>query len=461
MADFTQGNRVGNTGSAGPQAKVLVVEDDPVQRQFVEVILDSHFQVTTAASCAEAERAMLATHPDAAVLDYELPDGTALDLLTRLQAIDSELPVIVLTAHGSIDLAVEAMQNGADHFFTKPVRDKALHTVISRCLDSRRRQRRERARDSQSTPVDPFRGKSEAIQSLARRALRVAGSDRPVLLAGETGCGKGVLARWIHRHCPRADEAFVELNCAGLRPEFLESELFGHRKGAFTGAAEDKPGLLQVADRGTLFLDEIGDMELSIQAKLLKVLEEQRFRRLGGVRDHAVDVRLLAATHHRLEKLVREGSFRRDLYFRINTLVLEIPPLRQRRQDVPMLAEYLLEGLGREVGRGAMEFSPEALKALVQHHWPGNIRELRNVLERAVLLGDSQTITAGDLHFEASLSDESGILHLSMEEMEKLHLARVLESEGGSVTRAIEILDIPRSSFYKKIKKYGIDTGRS
>jgi DNA-binding NtrC family response regulator len=442
---------------AGIRAAVLVVDDDAVGRQVVQAMLDSVYRVSTATSCAEAERVMLTARPDAVVLDYELPDGNALDLLPRLQAVDPDLPVVVLTAHGSINLAVEAMRRGADHFFTKPAEMQALRTVLERCLENRRQQRRERARESQKPPVDPFRGTSEAIRDLAQRARRVAASDRPVLLTGETGCGKGVLARWLHRQGPRGDEPFVELNCAGLRPEFLESELFGHRKGAFTGADDDKVGLLQVADHGTLFLDEIGDMEPQIQAKLLKVLEEQTFRRLGGVGDHVVDVRLLAATHWQLAQKVKQGSFRSDLYFRINTLTLEIPPLRQRPEDVSILAEHFLESLGRELGRPAPALSPAAREALVRYRWPGNIRELRNVLERAVLFGEGGILEAGDLHFEGSLRDESGIVSLSMEEVEKLHIHRVLQSQGGSVTQAVRVLDIPRSSFYKKLKKYGID----
>ncbi|MEE8523610.1 MAG: sigma-54 dependent transcriptional regulator [Thermoanaerobaculia bacterium] len=441
----------------GSRASVLVVDDDPVGLEIVQAMLAPLYRVSTAASCAEAEQAMLAVRPDAVVLDYELPDGNALDLLPRLQKLDPDLPVVVLTAHGSIDLAVEAMRRGADHFFTKPAETRALRTVLRRCLDNRRQQRRERARQSQTAPIDPFRGTSEAIRGLARQARRFGGADLPVLLIGETGCGKGVLARWLHHHGPRASEPFVELNCAGLRSEFLESELFGHRKGAFTGAAVDKPGLLQVADHGTLFLDEIGDMEVPIQAKLLKVLEEQTFRRLGGVRDHAVDLRLLAATHHLLGERVRQGKFRRDLYFRINTLKLEIPPLRRRSEDVPSLAEHFLRSLGREVGRPDLALSPDAMRALVEYRWPGNIRELRNVLERAVLLGEAETLEPGDLHFEGHLREESGIVSLSMDEVERLHICRVLQNEGGSVTQAVRILDIPRSSFYKKLKKYGID----
>ncbi len=454
----------GRAGNAQPEsghrATVLVVDDEEVGREIVESILASDYQVLTAGSCAEAELVMQASRPDAAILDYELPDGNALDLLPRLRTIDDELPVVVLTAHASIDLAVEAMRQGAEHFFTKPAEMQPLRRVVERCLEHRQHKRRDRARLSTKTPIDPFRGTSKAIRRLAQRAKRVANADPPVLLSGETGCGKGVLARWLHHHGPRHREPFVELNCAGLRPEFLESELFGYCKGAFTGAEDDKLGLLQVADRGTLFLDEIGDMELSIQAKLLKVLEEQSFRRLGGVRDHAVDLRLLAATHHQLAEQVNQGSFRSDLYFRVNTLILEIPPLRQRSEDIQILAEDILRSLGRQIGRPVPVLTASAVRALVGYGWPGNIRELRNVLERAVLLREGETLEASDLHFEGHLQEKSEISDLTLEQVEERHLRQVLKQTDGSATQAIRILDIPRSTFYKKLKKYGIDPRR-
>ena len=281
-----------------------------------------------------------------------------------------------------------------------------------------------------------------------------------MLLLGETGCGKGVLARWLHDHGPRADQAFVELNCAALKPELLENELFGHRRGAFTGAFEAKPGLLEVADRGTLFLDEIGDMELGVQAKLLTVLEEQAFRRLGAVRKRRVDVRLITATSRKFERLVRANLFRRDLYFRISTLPLEIPSLRQRWEDIASLAEHFLEQLGHKMGHPGVGLSPQALRTLEHYRWPGNICELRNVLERAMLLGESDTLAPQDLDFGSGLfGDPEDSMSFSLEQMEKRHIQRVLGQENGAVERAALTLGIPRSTLYKKIKKYNL--GRS
>ncbi len=441
------------------RSTILFVDDDLVDRQIIRRGLGKRYDLVEAATCGEAERELAAVRPDAAILDYRLPDGDALILLDRLQQSDPELPAVILTSHGSIDLAVEAMRRGAHHFLDKPVDPEALTEVIERCLAERRDRRRQRAYDATRDRhrPDPFRGESTAIRRLAKRARKLCAGGGPVLLLGETGCGKGVLARWLHDHGPRAAEPFVELNCAGLKPELLENELFGHEKGAFTGAGDARPGLLDVADRGTLFLDEIGDMDLSIQTKLLKVLEEQTFRRLGGVREQKVDVRLIAATAQKIERLVRAKLFRRDLYFRVNTLPLEIPPLRRRREDIASLTEYYLERLGRMMGRPGVALSAAALEAMQSYRWPGNIRELRNVLERAILLAEGDVLEASDLQFHHGLFwDAADSLSFSLEELERRHIRRVLEDEDGSVPRTAQRLGIPRSTLYKKIKKYGI-----
>ncbi len=445
------------------RSTILFVDDDLVDRQVLRRRLAPRFQLAEAATCASAQQQFESVRPDAAVLDYQLPDGDALTLLERLRLTDPGLPAVLLTGHGSIELAVEAMRHGADHFLTKPADPEALAAILDRCISGRRRQRRERARAArrESDRPDPFRGVSEAVRDLAQRARKVAAAaGRPVLLIGETGSGKGLLARWLHDHSPRAEEPFVELNCAGLKPELLENELFGHQKGAFTGADDTKQGLLEIADHGTLFLDEIADMELGVQAKLLKVLEEQSFRQLGGVTDRRINVRLLAATQQPLIRLVRAKLFRRDLYFRLNTLTLEIPPLRDRWDDVPHLAAYFLERLGREVGRPDLELSTAALEALGRHRWSGNIRELRNVLERAVLLGEGDTLTPADLHFESLRvggTQSKDTASITLSELERLHIGDVLDRQRGSVSRAAKTLGISRSTLYEKIKKYGID----
>jgi transcriptional regulator with GAF, ATPase, and Fis domain len=307
--------------------------------------------------------------------------------------------------------------------------------------------------------IDPFIGVSPAILALAEQANKVLVTESPVLILGETGTGKGVLARWLHENSPRGDEAFVDLNCAGLSRELLETELFGHEKGAFTSATASKQGLFEVAHKGTIFLDEIGDVDLQIQPKLLKVLEEQRFRRVGDVRDRQVDVRLIAATHQDLGELVRERKFREDLYFRVNTIPLSFPALRERIEDIPVLSKCFLERFGADLGRGDIELDPESVKALQSYSWPGNVRELRNVIERAVLLSGNKTIRLNDLHFDGGRSSSrSGYFDssLTLLELEKQHIRRVLMEERGRVEVAAKRLGIPRSSLYQKLKKHQI-----
>ena len=446
--------------------KIVLLDDDPTARFAVRDFLElKGFAVEEADSCRACLEVFRAARPDAAILDYQLPDGNALELLPRLREFDPEVPLIILTGHGSIDLAVRAMKEGAENFLTKPVELPVLLVVVERLLESRRDRRKQlasRTRQSREE-IDPFLGESAAMRELEKRARRVASADSAVLIQGETGTGKGVLAAWLHRASPRAEESFVDLNCAGLSREFLETELFGHEKGAFTGAVASKAGLLEIAHRGTVFLDEIGDVSAEVQPKLLKVLEERRFRRLGDVRERQVDVRLIAATHHDLARLVREGKFRRDLYFRINTLPLRIPPLRERAEDIPALAHRLLEHFAACRGPAEIKLDAEAEAKLQSYEWPGNIRELRNVLERAVLLSEADTLGVRDLHFDAGAgvetwTDESD---LTLEELERRHIRRVLQEEHGHVENAARRLNIPRSSLYQKIKRYGLNGVRN
>ncbi|MET0553089.1 MAG: sigma-54 dependent transcriptional regulator [Vicinamibacteria bacterium] len=446
---------------------LLLVDDDPSSRFALREYFELRgFEVAEADSLRAALASFQASRPDAAILDHSLPDGTALDLLPRLRALDPSVPLIVLTGHGSIDLAVQAVKEGAEHFFTKPVELATLAVVIERLLDRQRQRQRAlagRSRDARRA-VDPFLGTSHAIRRLADEAARVRESDSPVLIQGETGTGKGVLAAWLHQQGPRAEEAFVDLNCATLSKELLESELFGHEKGAFTGAVAAKQGLLEVAHRGTLFLDEVGDMDPLVQPKLLKVLEEQRYRRVGEVRDRQVDVRLIAATHQDLAEAVREKRFRGDLFYRISTIPLAVPALRERPEDLPLVARELLDRIAGDLGRARMEIAPQALRALQDYAWPGNVRELRNVLERAALLCRDRTIDAGDLRFlggatetpAAATASAPPDTSLTLEEVEQRHIAAVLAEEGGRVEAAARRLGVPRSSLYKRLRALGL-----
>ncbi|HKV08452.1 MAG TPA: sigma-54 dependent transcriptional regulator [Thermoanaerobaculia bacterium] len=435
---------------------LLIVDDEPAIRFAVREFLETvGYTVREAETCREALDFLRSGEVDAAVVDYSLPDGNALELLAQLSGADLGVPIVVLTGYGSIELAVQAIKEGAEQFLTKPVALPALAVVLERALENRRAKKKERfhrARRSQAAP-DPFLGTSPAIRRLAQDARKVCASERPVLVLGETGTGKGVLARWLHENSLRAEEAFIDINCAGLTREFLETELFGHRKGAFTGAVEQKVGLLEVAHLGTLFLDEVGDMDLQVQAKLLKVIEEKRFRRLGDVSERSVDVRLIAATHQDLASLMAEKRFRNDLYFRISTLPLIVPPLRDRQEDVPALAERILTSLAAELGRRRLALSPEAASRLQAYSWPGNIRELGNVLERAALLSGGELLSPEDLRFESGGSAAEAGNGLTLKDLEEQHLARVLEEEGGNVGRAALRLGIPRSTLYQKLKK--------
>lgn len=445
--------------------RILIVDDEPAVRFGIRDFLELQgYEIDEAENCRDAQDIFRTSRPDVVIADYMMTDGTALDLLPRLKEINPDTPLLILTAHGSIDLAVRAIKEGAEQFLTKPLELPALAMILKRLLENQRNRNKQMASKSRQVrrAIDPFIGQSPKIRALAEQARKVLATESPLLILGETGSGKGVLARWLHENSPRAEEAFVDLNCAGLTRELLETELFGHEKGAFTSATTSKQGLFEVAHRGTIFLDEIGDVDLQIQPKLLKVLEDKRFRRLGDVRDRQVDVRLIAATHQDLGQLVREKKFRDDLYFRVSTIPLAFPPLRERVEDIPTVAQYLLEKVAADLGRGEIRLEPESVAALQSYSWPGNIRELRNVIERAVLLSEERTISIKDLHFDGHSGSRSTYLHsnLTLSELERQHIERVLNEEQGRVEKAAIRLGIPRSSLYQKLKKYQRDSSR-
>ena len=445
---------------AQPRSAFLVVEDDSLIRLSLRRFFEKNgHDVLEAASVAEAQDLLRRSRPDAAVFDFQLPDGDGLVLLESLRAVDPTIPAVILTAHGSIDLAVRAIKEGAEQFLTKPVELPTLLLILQRALENRRNRQStlaSRSRAARET-IDPFLGDSPAIKRLAEQARRVAESSSTVLLQGESGAGKGLVARWIHDNGPRAPEALVDLNCAGLNRELLESELFGHQKGAFTGAVADRAGLFEIAHRGTLFLDEIGDADIQVQPKLLKILEEQRFRPLGSVRDRGVDVRLIAATHHDLRRLVEEQKFREDLFYRISAIPLFVPPLRERGGDVTLLARVLLERISQDLGFPGVKLAGEAEKALARHPWPGNVRELRNVLERAVLLGNRTEVMASDVtDVLLPRATPRPAVRLSLEQAERAHIEAILSDQDGDVRGAAATLGLSRSALYEKIKKHAI-----
>jgi DNA-binding NtrC family response regulator len=446
-------------------SRILVVDFDPVIRSGISRFLaDQGFLVSQASDGRDARTQLQRSRPDALVLDAHLPNADAAELMAEAGGTLPRLPVLLLTKPLACSSEPPAFSASADEVVIKPVDMTELHTALLRLL-RKRNSGEARKLIAASLPGDapnPFVGSSPAIVQLRHMAARIAASESPVLIRGETGTGKGVLARWIHQNSPRAKRPFVDLNCAGLGRELLESELFGHRKGAFTSAVLEKQGLLEVAEGGTVFLDEIGDMDLQVQSKLLKVLEERVFRRLGDVRDRAVDMRLISATHCELQGLVREQRFRSDLYFRVNIVWLQLPPLRERREDIAPLAQRLIASLARRQGRHEFRISAAAMGALESYSWPGNIRELRNVLERALVLADSALLRAEHLEFPSAAPAElftAGRGHGTLRQMERAYISHVLVAERGSVERAARRLGIPRSSLYNKMRRFAIPQG--
>ena len=437
--------------------RILLVEDDEELRYAYAAHLTANgFQVEEAGDLAAARKGFAATRPDVAVVDFRLPDGTALELLPKFKELESAVPIIVLTGFGSMELGVSLIKSGAEQCLAKPVEPSALLMIVLKLLENSRNHQKQLANSTRRRRVvlDPFLGESPVLRRLAETAAKVANSQSPVLIQGETGCGKGVLATWLHENGPRADEPFVDLNCAGLTREFLESELFGHEKGAFTGAISAKPGLLEVGHRGTIFLDEIGDIDPNVQPKLLKVVEEKRFRRMGDVRDHFVDIRLIAATHQDLRHLIETKLFRSDLYFRISTVPLTIPPLRERQVDIPAIAHALLLRICSDMARPPADLSTKAVERLRSYYWPGNIRELRNVLERALLFSDRHVLEAGDLAFEpqSETRGDSYKREWILEELERFHISAVFSSENQNVEKTAKRLGIAKSTLYQKLK---------
>jgi DNA-binding NtrC family response regulator len=435
---------------------LLVEDDDDLRRAYAAHFSNGGFVVDEADNATRAQEAFRETTPDVAILDFRLAEGTALELVRAIKEFEPSVPIIVLTAYGSMELGVSLIKEGVEQCLSKPVDSAALLMIVRKLLENSRNQQKQRANMVRRKRVvlNPFLGESAAIRRMEEAAGKVANSQSPVLIQGETGTGKGVLATWLHEHGPRAEESFVDLNCAGLTREFLESELFGHEKGAFTGAANAKPGLLEVAHRGTIFLDEIGDIDPNVQPKLLKVLEEKKFRRMGDIRDRFVDVRLVAATHQDLRHLIETKAFRGDLYFRISTVPLAIPPLRERRDDIPHIARTLLARICSDMARPPVELSDSAVERLRSYYWPGNIRELRNMLERALLFTDRSALEPSDFSFEpqSQIRGNSYKPDWTLEKLEHFHIASAFAEEHQNVENTARRLGIAKSTLYQKLK---------
>jgi len=444
------------------KARIQVIDDDPAILAAVSeyMELEGH-SVSRAPDFKTAYHTLQSSVPDIVITDYQLPDGDALQFLSTLKNTHLPTRCIVLTGYGTIDLAVKAIKEGAEQFITKPVEFAVLGAYVRTCLQNQQNSRKQLAHRLRIPRYDknPFQGTSTLIHQLEEEIHRFVHTERPILIQGETGTGKGVLAAWIHQKGPRTEETLVDINCAGLSKELLESELFGYEKGAFTGASGSKQGLIEAAHRGILLLDEVGEMDLLVQPKLLGVLENNRFRRLGDVRERIADIQIIATTNRNLMQSVREMKFREDLYFRMSTFQVRIPPLRERTEDILPLANSLLQSLANDLARDKQELTSAAQTALKAYSWPGNIRELRNVLERVALTCESQLIRPEDLglaHRAQGVSQGASQTGTTLEELEREYISSILKEEKGKVSQAATRLGIPRSTLYQKIKVYGI-----
>ncbi|TMA26566.1 MAG: sigma-54-dependent Fis family transcriptional regulator [Deltaproteobacteria bacterium] len=455
-------------------ASVLVIDDEKSFRVIAEEALSREgYAVRTADSGAAGARAYADEPADVVVLDRNLPDIDGVDLLGRLareaQERGADTLFLVATAYADVENAVQALRQGAEDYLTKPLQLPDLLIKIRKALESRRLRNRVRALRREAPMRALLESKSAAMREVLERARRVAQSpSTSVLLQGESGTGKEILARLIHDQTPgRGEEALVELNCAALSEGLLESELFGHERGAFTDAKASKRGLLELAAGGSLFLDEIGELGPQLQAKLLRALETTTFRRVGGTRDLSADVRIIAATNRNLDEEVRAGRFRLDLFHRLDVFHLTLPPLRERREDIAALASWLLERIAQRLLKPVPRLSAEALRILTAYDYPGNVRELRNILERAVILETSNTITpdslllgsgrsgqpAGDAFFSLRLTDGQPA---SLADLEKLYIERLLVHTGGNRAQVARLLDVSYPTVAKKIADYGI-----
>jgi DNA-binding NtrC family response regulator len=450
-----------------PPPHLLIVDDDDLLREaLVRRFQRQGMPVTAAASGEEALARTAQGRWDVALLDLHLPGLSGIDLLAQLKEQQPDLEGILLTAHGSIETAIQAMKRGAYDYLTKPFHLPELEVHIEKAYEKVLLARRERQWVEQlryESARYRLVGPSMAMQRVVQLIQRVAPTDATVLVRGASGTGKELVARALHHNSPRRDRPLVTINCAALQETLLESELFGHEKGAFTGATQAKPGLVEVAEGGTLFIDEVAEMAPGLQAKLLRVLENGQFRRVGSTHELHADVRVLAATNKPLEEELKGGRFREDLYYRLNVVAIELPLLRERREDIPALVEHFLTT--RQVGPVRYRVAPEALNALVGHDWPGNVRELANVLERAQILAEEHLITLDDL--PDSLTENAAPTGAPtgdprhLREVERRHVVEVLQQEKGNKVHAARAMGISRRALYRLIAKYGLDNPRS
>jgi DNA-binding NtrC family response regulator len=443
------------------QGRILIVDDEVNARAaLIELLRDEGYSVESAADGFKALGKVADFAPDLVVTDLKMPGMDGLQLLEKLRENDPELPVIMMTAFGEIETAVRAMRSGARDYLAKPVNMGELSAVVSRELEQRRLRAENhvlRARLSEKYSFENIVGDSAPMQDIFKTVAQVAPSRASVLITGESGTGKELIAAAIHQRSTRAKGPFVKLHCAALAESLLESELFGHERGSFTGAQTRRDGRFSQANQGTLFLDEIGEISQAVQVKLLRFLQEREFERVGGNETISVDVRVIAATNRNLPQMVAEGKFREDLFYRLNVISLEMPSLRQRASDVPLLASYFLRKYAAENAKEIKGFTADALDHLTAYSWPGNVRELENVIERAVVLAQSGEITLSNLPPQLATTKPRAGLQIpgaTLDEIERYAITKTLESTGGSTGRAAEILNISVRKIQYKLHDY-------
>jgi two-component system response regulator PilR (NtrC family) len=430
-----------------------VVDDEPDIRELLAITLKRMgVDSTAAATLAEARDRLKHADFDLCLTDMRLPDGNGLDLVAHIQNNYPRVPVAMITAHGNMESAIQALKNGAFDFVTKPVDLAVLRHLVATAL--RLNEQRQEAR---STLI----GDSPAVRELRAKIAKLARSQAPVYISGESGTGKELVARMIHEQGPRAAQPFVPVNCGAIPHDLIESELFGHKKGSFTGAVTDKPGLFQSAHGGTLFLDEVADLPLATQVKLLRAIQERAIRPVGAQTEVKVDVRILSATHKNLEAMVASGGFRQDLYYRINVIEVHVPPLRERTDDIPRLVEYIVGRLARDYGRRTPRIADEAMGRLIHYSFPGNVRELENILERAMTLYEGHVIGSDDLQLRPRQDKGSELvsepeLDSALSEVERKRIMAALDQAGGNKTAAARLLGISFRSLRYRLEKLGL-----
>ena len=442
-------------GDNAVKPSILVVDDEPATLfGFSRYLTGAGYNVREASCLSDAGGAIGTQRFDAIILDLNLPDGNGLEWISKIRESYPDMAVVVITGRADIPLAVDAMRRGADNFLTKPVSMVDLDVFLRKSLELSSLRRKDLARQRLTKEFRPFFGESQAMKMVMELASVAAESDSSVLLQGDTGSGKGVLAKWIHEHGRTGSGPFVEINCSSIKGDLLSSELFGHVKGAFTSAVQDKQGLIEVADGGTLFLDEIADMDVAVQSQFLKVIEDRCYRRLGDVGVRKSNFRLIAATNRDLSAEAHAGRFRSDLFFRINIFPISIPPLKERTSDLPGLVRHLLSFLGSPEG----EISAEVMSLLLSYSWPGNVRELKNVLERALLIARGGPLCP--VHFPGlgsrACKPAATEEFRDMDELEREYIRGVISRSGGDIKKAAGMMHISRATFYRKIKKLGL-----